>query len=152
MRIVCVGYLHGSGGAERQIINLANALTDYGHEVYLLVLAENNRKFYISDKVNVVDLSGYEKEKSMTIFHRFIAYKREICRIKPDVSIHFWVQSVYFSYLISEKNKGIVIYSERGDPGDSEYDGLLGIIRDISFTKVKYFVFQSKAAKRFSKF
>ena len=30
MKIVCVGYLQGAGGAERQIIMLANALAERG--------------------------------------------------------------------------------------------------------------------------
>lgn len=38
MKIACITYLHGSGGAERQIIMLANTLSRFKHEVHLIVL------------------------------------------------------------------------------------------------------------------
>ena len=38
MKIATIGYLHGSGGAERQIILLSNELAQKGHEVHLLSL------------------------------------------------------------------------------------------------------------------
>ena len=41
MRILTVAYLHGAGGAERQIIMLLNQMALRGHEVVLCVLAEN---------------------------------------------------------------------------------------------------------------
>ena len=36
MKIACIGYLHGAGGAEKQIIMLSNALFERGHEVHLI--------------------------------------------------------------------------------------------------------------------
>lgn len=67
MKIVLVGYLHGSGGAERQIIMLANALTVYKHDVYLLILAKNNPCYEISDKVNRVVLTHCETKYGVKI-------------------------------------------------------------------------------------
>ena len=149
MRIVCVGYLHGSGGAERQITNLANALSAYGHDVSLIVLAENNQRFPISPRVNIIDLTAAEKNQGPPIMNRFRELKKVLKMIKPDVSIHFWVQSVYFCYLLPKTITGNIIYSERGDPGDAEYNGLLGVVRNISFHRVAHFVFQSNAAKNY---
>lgn len=147
MRIVCVGYLHGSGGAEKQIINLANALVDLKYEVYFLVLAENNQRFSISNKVKIIDLSFSENQKGNVILNRFMVYKKALKTILPDISIHYWVQSVYFSFILPKCYTGKIIYSERGDPGDAEYNGLLGLVRNISFHRVSHFVFQSNAAR-----
>ena len=53
MKIMTVGYLHGAGGAERQIILLSNQMALRGHDVTLCVLNEFKSKYAISDKVKV---------------------------------------------------------------------------------------------------
>ncbi|WP_303208403.1 glycosyltransferase [Bacteroides oleiciplenus] len=149
MKIALVGYLHGSGGAERQIIMLANALAAYNHDVYLLILAQNNPCYEISDKVNRVVLTHCEKKYGVKIINRFLAYRNCIIKLQPDVTIHYWLQSAYFTAMIPSKKRGRIIYSERGDPYDSEYYGLLGIIRNVAFKQIDGFVFQSEGAKNF---
>lgn len=146
MKIACVAYLHGAGGAERQIIMLANAMVDMGHEVHLLVLASNNQKYSISNKIKVYDLSYAELQKGPKLINRFKALYDALRQIKADVSIHFWLQSAYFTALMRKKIVGKIIYAERGDPGDKEYLGLLGAIRKLSFYRINGFVFQSKGA------
>jgi glycosyltransferase involved in cell wall biosynthesis len=147
MKIVLVGYLHGSGGAERQIIMLANALTVYKHDVYLLILAKNNPCYEISDKVNRVVLTHCETKYGVKIINRFLAYRNCLVKLQPDVTIHYWLQSAYFTTMIPSKIRGRIIYSERGDPYDSEYDGLLGVIRNMAFKQIDGFVFQSEGAR-----
>lgn len=146
MKIICVAYLHGSGGAERQITMLANALCTRGHEVYLAVLAENNRKYEISNGVTVCDLTYAEKKKNR-IFQRGKALRKLYEEIQPDVTIHYWLQSTYLTAFMHEDKYGKIIYSERGDPGDSEYNGILGVIRSVAFKEVNGFVFQSEGAQ-----
>lgn len=150
MNIVCIGYLHGSGGAERQIIMLANEMSRRGHNVALVVLAENNVRYAIDEKVKIYDLSSCEKGNN-TIIKRFLALKRCLCELKPDITVNFWLQSAYFAVCIPQKYTGKIIYSERGDPGDKEYSGLLGIIRKICFKFVDGFVFQSRGAQHYFK-
>lgn len=41
MKIVCIAYLHGFGGAEKQIIMLANGLADLGHSVTLISVSDD---------------------------------------------------------------------------------------------------------------
>ena len=147
MKIACIGYLHGTGGAERQIIMLANALVERGHEVHLIVLAANNEKYDICDDVIRHDLTFSENRQGNKIINRYLALKEALKTITPDVSIHYWFQSVYFCALMSKSITGKIIYSERGDPGDDEYSGLVGIVRKCAFTRVDGFVFQSEGAK-----
>lgn len=148
MKIMCVGYLEGSGGAERQITLLANELAELGNEVYLAVLAKYNKKYDISNKVIVEDLT-YSENGKFSLISRYLALKKLYNEIKPDVTIHFWFQSLYLSTFMKREHRNIIIYSERGDPGDSEYKGLLGIIRTVAFKRVNGFVFQSNGAKRY---
>lgn len=148
MKIACVGYLHGAGGAERQITMLANALAeDANNEVSLIILANFDDRYFISKKVHVIDLTGAEEWKGNKIFNRFRIFRRTILELEPDITIHYWLQSVYFSLGIPNDRKGKVIYSERGDPGDDEYKGILGVVRKVAFRKVDGFVFQSEGAR-----
>lgn len=147
MKIACVGYLHGSGGAERQIIMLANDMAKRGHEVHLIILVENKSFYSISEKVIVHDLSDLEIEGKLKLIRRYSILKNELAKISPDLSIHFWLQSAYMCAMMPSQKYGKVIYAERGDPGDKEYDGLLGVVRGISFKKMSGFVFQSEGAR-----
>lgn len=151
MKIACVGYLHGSGGAERQIIMLANALSEKGHEVHFAILAENKSKYGIADKVIVHDLTNVEAAKENKILNRFHALKKMLNELQPDISIHYWLQSAYFCTLMGKLVSGKVIYSERGDPGDAEYKGALGIVRNLAFKRIDGFVFQSEGARDYFK-
>ena len=147
MKIICVGYLHGAGGAERQITMLANELAERGHDVTLAVLAENNGKYTLSDKVAVVDLTSAESRKGMKIGLRYSALLQLYRSIRPDVTIHFWLQSAYLTACMPRNITGKTVYAERGDPGDTEYRGALGIIRKLSFCRIDGFVFQSEGAR-----
>ncbi|MDO4350880.1 MAG: glycosyltransferase family 4 protein [Eubacteriales bacterium] len=148
MKIACVGYLHGRGGAERQLTMLANALSEKGHEVYLLSLAACNLKYNISDKVKLIDLSDSSRGKAV-ILQRFFKYKKALQEINPDVSIHFWLQSAYFTVGMGKHKYGKIIYAERGDPGDKEYSKLLKVIRNWALPHIDGFVFQSEGAKNY---
>lgn len=151
MRIACVGYLHGAGGAERQIVMLSNALTQRNNEVYLLILAENRSKYEIDSRVITFDLTTAESKRGNRIVNRFNELKAILSKIKPDISIHYWLQSAYFCAMMPKSITGKIVYSERGDPGDAEYRGLLRIIRHIAFKRVDGFVFQSEGARDYFK-
>lgn len=146
LNIACIGYLHGSGGAERQIIMLANEMNRRGHKVSLIVLAENNVRYNVDNDINVYDLTGCE-HGSLKIIKRYFALRKLLCTLRPDITINFWLQSAYFSVAMPTDYTGKIIYSERGDPGDKEYNGVLGIIRKISFQYIDGFVFQSNGAR-----
>lgn len=149
MKIVCVGYLHGAGGAERQIVMLANALAEKNHEVHLIILVENKSTYMISNKVITHDLTKIENLHGNKILIRYRKLKSEMIKIKPDLSIHYWLQSAYLCAFMTKKISGKIIYSERGNPGDSEYRGLLYVIRKLAFRRVDGFVFQSEGAQNF---
>lgn len=146
MKIVTVGYLHGSGGAERQIILLSNELSFRGHEVHLIVLSDNKAPFPISQSVIVHDLTSAEGNGKFRIIKRFFAMKDALSHIRPDITINYNLQGAYYSLLIGRKLCGKILYSERGDPYDDEYSGLLGKVRDVTCKHIDAFVFQSEGA------
>lgn len=149
MKIMTVGYLHGSGGAERQIILLSNLLAELGHDVTLCVLNENKSPYTISENVHVTDLSDEEGVGRLRIWRRYKAFKKAVESIRPDVTVNYNLQSAYFCLGIPKKTRGKVVYSERGDPFDKEYSGLLGIIRDVTVARMDGLIFQSEGARDF---
>ena len=149
MNIITVGYLHGAGGAERQIVLLSNQLAKRGHRVTLCILAENKSEYPIDDIVSVIDLSQVERSGKLRIIRRFMAFRRTVKRIKPDIIINYNLQSAYFCLALSKAIRGKIIYSERGDPYDDEYSGLLGRIRDFTVLRMNGLIFQSEGARDF---
>lgn len=150
MKIATVAYLHGAGGAERQIIMLSNEMAIRGHEVHMIVLNEFKSPYKILDKVRVYDLSREEYGK-FGIVRRLVAFKKTIKKIKPDITVNYNLQGAYFSLLVGKRKCGKILYSERGDPYDEEYSGLLGIIRDYTCKRMDGLVFQSEGARDYFK-
>lgn len=149
MKLALIAYLHGSGGAERQIVLLANEMRARGHETHLVVLCDNKSPYKIESSVIVHDLSCLEGNGKFRIMKRYCLFKKEMKKIKPDITINYNLQGAYFSLLAGRKVCGKILYSERGDPYDSEYSGLLGKVRDITCNHLDAFVFQSEGAKEF---
>ena len=149
MKILTVGYLHGSGGAERQIILLSNQLAKLGHDITLCVLCENSSPYEIDEKVHIIDLSEDEGIGKLRIWKRFRLFKKTVNNIRPNVIVNYNLQSAYFCLAIPKRIRGKVVYSERGDPYDAEYNGLLGVIRNLTIKGMDGIVFQSEGARDF---
>lgn len=149
MELALIAYLHGNGGAERQITMLANAMAERGHEVHFIVLSEFNKKYEISSLVHVHDLTEEEKKAIHPIIGRYKALKRAYKEIRPDCTIHYNLQSAYLTAAMPKKIYYKSIYSERGDPYDKEYDGLLGFVRNWCVKHTDGCMFQSEGARDF---
>lgn len=147
MKLVFIAYLHGYGGAEKQIILLANEMKKREHDVTIISLAENNNCFEIENGINMI----FVKEFSRGILakaNRYFGLKKVLKELKPDATINFWFQSAVFTAYTSSKYTGIKIYSERGDPNDKEYNGINSILRKKSFKHLDGFVFQTEKVKK----
>lgn len=147
MKIACIGYMHGKGGAERQLVMLANALAQ-NNEVYLVALCEYNISYPVDSKVKVIDLT-YAEKKAIKTISRWKELVKIYKTILPDLTIHFWLQTAYLTALLPYKIRRCIIYSERNDPGDVEYKGINGILRKIAFFRIDGFVFQTKYAQQY---
>ena len=149
MKLALVAYLHGAGGAERQITLLANVMVKRGHEVHFLVLSEFSKRYPIHENVIIHDLTEAEHDKLHQIFGRYKALKKAYKEIVPDITIHYNLQSAYLTLAMPKKVYHKAIYSERGDPYDKEYSGLSGKIRDWTVKGMDGLVFQSEGARDF---
>jgi glycosyltransferase involved in cell wall biosynthesis len=98
---------------------------------------------------DVSDVENNVKSTTGKIYKRLVAFRKVIKQERPDIIIHYNLQSAYFCLTLSRKKRGKVIYSERGDPYDAEYSGLLGKIRDYTVKRMDGLVFQSEGARDF---
>ena len=148
MRIVFLSYLHGFGGAEKQNVMLANAMAERGHDVTLISISADNNCYHLDERVKYIFLPD-RKTNVLRLVTRYHDIKAKLQELKPDITVNFWFQSAYMSAMMKKSITGKVIYSERGDPGDKEYSGVLGLIRKLTFPRIDGFVFQSKGAQNY---
>lgn len=149
MKITLLGHLHGYGGAEKSLVFLANQLVERGHDITLLSFTSDRNVYSLRDEVNYIFIPDKGSNKAAVLLNRFFCLRRELKQIKPDLAISFWFQLAVFGMMISKELGFKIIYSERGDPSDSEYDGLNGMIRRLSFPFMDGFVFQTKGAQAY---
>ena len=151
MKIALPIYIGGHGGASRQVTKLANTLCDKGHDVYMIALHLFAPVFKIDERVKIIDITDKKLDGKITILSRYLALRRVLKDIKPDITIHYNFQSVYLTVfsLLSKKAMGKVIMAERGDPSDAEYSGMLGLVRSVAIRFVDGFVFQTNGAKNY---
>ena len=135
MKLVFLSYLHGFGGAEKQNVMLANAMVDRGHDVTLISICADNNCYELDDRIKYIFLPD-RKNGALCLLTRYQDIKSALRKIKPDATVNFWFQSAYFTALMKKSITGKVIYSERGDPGDKEYGGLLGIVRKFTLPRI----------------
>lgn len=148
MKIAFLSYLHGYGGAEKQNVMLANAMAERGHDVTLISICADNNCYELDERVTYVFLPD-QKTGILRISSRYCDIKKELRIIKPDITVSFWFQSAYLTALMKKSITGKVVYSERGDPGDTEYNGMMGIVRRLTLPRIDGFVFQSKGAQAY---
>lgn len=148
MKIVFLSYLHGFGGAEKQIIMLANAMVERGHDVTLISICADNNCYFLDERVKYIFLPDRQKG-ILRIAGRYQDIKEKLKELRPDATVSFWFQSAYLTAAMPKSITGKVIYSERGDPGDKEYKGFLGIVRKMTLPHIDGFVFQSRGAQKY---
>ena len=147
MKVALIGYFHGFGGAEKQMSLLASELAKRNHDVILVAISVNKEVYHIDNNIKKYYIKDRSKYKIINIINRFIELRKILIKEKPQISINFWLQSAYLIAMMNKRKVGRLLYSERCDPGDSEYDGMLGLIRRIAFKRVDAFVFQTAAAR-----
>lgn len=152
MKIACIAYLHGFGGAERQIINLANQMSRRSHQVHLVMVADDKKVYDIDDNVIVHSLVNADIESgnaASRIFKRRKGIISLLEELNCDIIVNFNFQSAYLLAFSNKKSLGKILYSERGDPGDKEYNGMMAVIRRLALPRIDSFVFQSEGARNY---
>ena len=72
------------GGAERVCANIANGLSDMGHEIMILTDLHRPVTYKVSAKVQLI---GKEPSKGYDYFNQFVKLRRLLKEKKPDIII-----------------------------------------------------------------
>lgn len=131
------------------MIMTANGLVRRGHKVTIVSIRENNVVYETDKRINHRHIPDVERSKLLVKLNRFWKLRKCLKEIKPDIVISFWLQPAIFAAILSKPNNFKTIFSERGDPGDKEYNGALGAIRTVAFRFMDGFVFQTHGAKQY---
>ncbi len=114
---IYIGSLIG-GGAERVCCNLANYLSESGHDVSMLLMSETTEQYPLNQNVKKFFLTKLS-EKRNKLFTAIKRYSRVKKYIKTtDVDCYIVMLPITISLLLHfrSKIKGKIIASERNDP------------------------------------
>lgn len=145
MKVLCVIDSLGSGGAQRQIANLACALKDKGHDVEMLVYFPEE-SFYRS-VVNEAGITVHEIEKGAGFSWKVVLHIRRLLRVdRYDAVISFLGAPDFYCELASvlALSRSKLIVSER-----SSAMGDIGTLRPL-ILRVMHVVADSVVANSFT--
>ena len=136
-----------TGGAERVVIILANALIKQGYDVSILAFYKSNTSYKIDAKVNVIfskkNSTNYIKRKILRIKNiREAIIKNNIDIIIP-FSTHYVLSAIIANIGLHKK----IIGSERNDP--SQTSKFMKIVRNILYKRLDNLVCQTVDAKMY---
>lgn len=121
MRIMILGTLPkrhkkytNFGGAEKNMINLANFLAERGHDVCLCAVEGDDLIYPVTDKVRVILTRNKIENKVALHLKTFIRTRKSIKEFSPDIIIGFWLHPTL--YAMTLKNCPKIIYCERNNP------------------------------------
>ncbi len=138
-----IGSLEG-GGAERNLVLLAESFAKKGHLVTVLTLFGEERDFYtLSPLVKRVSL-GLLRSSQVAFF--FLKLRKALIATKPDVVISFMCRMNIMTVLSILGSKIAVIVCERIDPRAHRIASIWKWLRWWIYPKADRIVVQSRAA------
>ena len=149
-KILFVAAALGGGGAERVMLNLANALYDKGNDVVILqTTIDKKAKYSINDGIVVESIKCEYKNKIRRIWFKYKQIRRYIKKYSDYTVVSFLPDVNIYCILASIGVNNRVVVSERNDPAREPGSILVRKIRDISYKWADYVVFQTKDAQQY---
>lgn len=132
------------GGTERVISILANQFAKEGHDVTILMTADDRLDYALENTVNCELITTSTQGSLIKRFGRIIKIRNVFKKNREAVFYSFGTETNLFSILASMGLNSNLILSERNDPNQCSYSKL----RDMVYFGGKRFVFQTESAKQ----
>jgi len=116
MRILFTSSSLAGGGAERVVARLASYIAGMGHEVSVLMLAENKITYDVDARVVVNFVEPRIKVRGIRYYDRLYRFRKAVKRINPDVVISFSAPVNIMVLQALRWSKVRTIISERNNP------------------------------------
>ncbi|MBR3836878.1 MAG: glycosyltransferase family 4 protein [Clostridia bacterium] len=139
-----MAYMRG-GGAERVVSELANAFSEQGHDVSIMVAKASECVYPLKDGVKLVDLSARDKG----ILSRVSALRQCIKENRYDIIISFLTNTNIETILATRMLKTPVVISERNNPYVAPKEQIYRFLRAVTYPFAAGYVFQTPDAQGF---
>lgn len=150
MKIACVHAQIKLGGADRRLIDLANALARNGNEVKLYLMSENNYDgFPIEPSIKVECIAKKSKIPKTQFISNIFSLKDKLKQDGIDLAISF-LYPINIQLMLAKKGTSVkTLISERGDPNSQPKGGVWKFLRDKTYPCTDGMVFQTEGAKEY---
>lgn len=150
MKIFCVHAQINWGGADRRIVDLANALAKEGHEVYLCLMSRRNYQgFEIHPNIQLRFIDKKSKIAKTQWLTNLLGLRKELKKEKPSLAISF-SYPINIQLLLARKGTGTkVLISERGNPDKQPEKGIWKWLRNRTYPHTDGMVFQTQGAREY---
>ncbi len=150
MKIACIiNNITVSGGAERVMCELANGLSERGHEVHLITSdVPRGENYFVNDKVILKNTAVKCKVPGIRNLVRNTALHKILKQNRYDVAVSFMTDMNVQAIMASSDTGVPVVVSERIDPRVLK-GSLVGFLRSVIYPSSEGFVFQTDDARSF---
>lgn len=150
MRIACVHAQIKLGGADKRLIDLANALAKTDNDVKLYLMSKNNYNgYWIDPKIQIVVVAKKSSIPKTQWLKNVKMLNRQLKADRIDVAISFLYPINIALILASNKLNTKVLISERGDPNKQPAGGIWKWLRNRTYRHTDGMVFQTAGAKNY---
>lgn len=141
------------GGAERVLVNLADYLTNRGHQVVMVTTYQRQDEYALNPKVKRVISDITEEE---TTESRITNFKRRFCKLrsiwkleKPDVVLSFIGKNNMMNVLTTAFLPVSTAVAVRGEPNAEYYSRWMRFAARLLFVFADGVILQTEASKKF---
>ena len=136
-----------SGGAERVVSLLANSFCRSQHSIVIVLVANDNIDYAVSEQVKIINISDKWKSKRFflnKIIKRISCIHQVVKSESPDVVISFMAETNIDTSIALIGCSTTLVVSERNDPSIDPQSRVKKLIRNIVYFRPEGFVFQTK--------
>ena len=150
MRIACVHAQIRLGGADRRLIDLANALAERGETVFLYLMSGDNYDgFWIHPDIRQKVIAKKSSIPKTQYISNLFSLRKILREDQIDLAISF-LYPISIQLLLAKKGLPVrALISERGDPNKQPAGGIWQKLRDLTYPKTDAMVYQTQGARRY---
>lgn len=141
------------GGAQRVMVNLANAFAKDGYNVHIVCFVTKNctSLYKIHPDIKLHNVPREYERTNRIVYARIKLLEALIMEMKPDVMIPFLMPIAAYASYVAKKLGIKIIMSERNDPYITPLDPYWRVRRDKIFKDADACVFQTESALNYFK-
>lgn len=140
----------GGGGAERVMLNLANYMSEHGHDVIVFATAPRIKNEYVlNPEIKTLFLETSKKNKVLKIFDKLTKIRKVFKQFPEHTLVSFFPDINMYTVLAAAGLNNKVVLSERNDPSRIPDKKYLRGLRNFFYEFCDMIVFQTEDAGKY---